>query len=95
LVDRAALEEASTAARAAIEGRRIDDKSYLQLCESLALLSVLAQLSGDDATAIAVAREHVQLLQTHAPHLADRIDVAERRVAELTAAQPAPAAAAP
>ena len=95
VVDRAALEEASTAARAAIEGRRIDDKSYLKLCESLALLSVLAQLSGDDATAIAVAREHVQLLQTHAPHLADRIDVAERRAAELTAAQPAPAAAAP
>jgi len=95
VVDRAALEEASAAARAAIEGRRIDDKSYLKLCESLALLSVLAQLSGDDATALAVAREHVQLLQTHAPHLADRIDVAERRVAQLTATPQEPAVTAP
>lgn len=95
VIDRAALDEASAAVRAAIEGRRIDDRSYLKLCDSLALLSILAQLSGDDATALAVAREHVQILQTHAPHLAEKVDAAERRVAQLTTARPTPSPATP
>ncbi|MFM7479789.1 MAG: serine/threonine-protein kinase [Planctomycetota bacterium] len=95
VIDRVALEEASASVRAAIEGRRIDDKSYLKLCDSLALLSILAQLGGDDSTALAIAREHIQILQTHTPHLADRIDAAERRLTQLTAPIPAPPTAGP
>lgn len=81
--DRTHLAEAIKHIRDAIDGRRQFGSAPIELARSLALLSILAQISGDAPSAIAAENQIINMLQERAPHAAEQLKTAQDRLLAL------------
>ncbi len=90
VIDPAALAEALKQTRLAVDGRAQNDKSPIDTAHSLALLSLLSELNGDRAGAIASESRIVNMLQERAPQAAEQIVRAQNRLAGLQQPSAAP-----